>query len=183
MKGPGEDGAGGVTFRPRRKAKLRNWRKPREGFPTTSALGYDAWSGGVLGGIACTQRLTTLTGERSTSSRATHAAARVMRVDKALPKQRADAAVRRSPFWTASFRGQQLSRSSGDGRERETQRKETPNRRTMRTANRRRCDALSPQPGSLSSIRHMVKKHSPRHADAGTPANRTNGKTRKIGRW
>lgn len=132
-----------------------------------SALGYGAWFGGVPGGIACTQWLTTLTGERPTSSRATCAAARVTRVDKALPKQRADAAVWRGPFRTAPSWGQQLSRSSGNGRERETQRKEIPNRRTMRTVNRRRCDALTLPPDPLSGSRHTVKKHSPRHAGCG----------------
>ena len=87
-----------------------------------SILGYDAWTAQVLGGIARTQWLTTLTGESPTSSRSTHAAGRVTRVDKAPPKRRVYAAVRRSPSRTASPWGWQLSRSSGDGRERETQR-------------------------------------------------------------
>jgi hypothetical protein len=41
-----------------------------------------------------------------------------------------------------SHQGQQLSRSSSDGCQRETQRKETPNPRTMRTVNPKRSGAM-----------------------------------------
>ncbi len=129
-----------------------------------SILGYDTWAAQVLGGIARTQWLTTLTGESPTSSHSTHAAEGVTRSDKAQPKRRAYAAVRRRPSRMASFRGWQLSRSSGDGRERETQRKEIPYRRTMRTVNRHRCGAMPSQPGPLSGSRDTVKEHSPGHA-------------------
>ena len=101
-----------------------------------SILGYDAWAAQVLGGITCAQWLTTLTGESPTSSRSTHAAGRVTRVDKAQPKRRVYAAVRGSPSRASSPWGWQLSRCSDDGRDRETQRKEVPHRRTMRTVNR-----------------------------------------------
>jgi hypothetical protein len=53
----------------------------------TPTLGYDAWAAQVLGGIAWTQWLTTLTGESPTSSRPTLVAGRVMRSDKAQPKR------------------------------------------------------------------------------------------------
>ena len=52
-----------------------------------SILGYDAWAAQVLGGIARTQWLTTLTGESPTSSRSTHVAEGVTRSDKAQPKR------------------------------------------------------------------------------------------------
>lgn len=52
-----------------------------------SGLGYDNWTTQVLGGIAHTQWLTTLTGESPTSSCSTHVVERVMRVDKAQPKR------------------------------------------------------------------------------------------------
>jgi hypothetical protein len=90
-----------------------------------STLGYDTWTAQVLGGIARAQRRTTLTGESPTSSRTTHAAGRVTRVDKAQPKRRVYAAVQRGPARAPLLWGWQLSRSSGDGRERESQRKET----------------------------------------------------------
>ena len=41
-----------------------------------------------------------------------------------------------------SLQGWQLSRSSSDGCQRETQRKETSNPRTMRIANPKRSDAM-----------------------------------------
>ena len=164
MKGPGEDSAGGVTFRPDRGAKLRNLLKPRKGIPESSILGYDDRSGKVIGGIACAQWLTTLTGESPTSSRLTPAARRVTQVDKAQPKRRVYAAERRCPTRTNSPWGWQLSRCSDDGRDRETQRKETPRQRTMRIVNRPWCDALSSRPGPLSGSRGAVKKHFPRHA-------------------
>ena len=41
-----------------------------------------------------------------------------------------------------SHQGQQLSRSSSDGCQRETQRKETANSRTMRTVNLKWSDAM-----------------------------------------
>ena len=74
------------------------------------------------GGIALIQWLTTLTGESPTSSRSTHVAERVTRVDKAQPKRRVYAAVQRGPSRTALLWGWQLFRSSGDVRERKTQR-------------------------------------------------------------
>ena len=63
----------------------------------TSKLGYDPWIAQVLGGIARAQWWTTLTGESPTSSRSTHAAGRVTRVDKAQPKRPVEAAVQRGP--------------------------------------------------------------------------------------
>jgi hypothetical protein len=135
VKGPGEDSAGGVTFRPGWWAKLRNLLKPRKGFPEMSKLGYVIRTNQVAGGIACAQWLTTLTGESPTSSRSTPAAGRVTQVDKAQPKRPAYAAVRRSPSRTNSLWGWQLSRCSNDGCDRETQRKETPHQRTMRIVN------------------------------------------------
>jgi hypothetical protein len=102
----------------------------------TSKLGHDPWIAQVLGGIARAQWLTTLTGESPTSSRTTLVAGRVTRVDKAQPKRLVDAAVRRSPTRTPRLWGWQLSRCSGDGRDRETQRKETRNLWTMRTVSR-----------------------------------------------
>lgn len=85
-------------------------------------LGYDPWATKVLGGIAPTQWLTTLTGESPTSSRSTPVAGWVTRVDKAQPKRPVYAAVRSGPSRTTSLWGWQLFRSSDDGRERKTQR-------------------------------------------------------------
>ena len=164
VKGPGEDSAGGVTFRPDRWAMLRNLLKPWKGIPETSILGYDVRTGKVTGGIACAQWLTTLTGESPTSSRPTPAAGRVTRVDKALPKRRVYAAARRCPTRANPLWGWQLSRCSDDSRDRETQRKETPRQRTMRIVNPKWCDAMSSWPGPLSGSRGAVKKHFPRHA-------------------
>lgn len=75
-EGPGEDGRGGLTFRPGWQAKLRNLRKPRESYPLlrVSILGYGMRANRVLGGIAWTKWLTTLTGESPTSSAATASA-------------------------------------------------------------------------------------------------------------
>jgi hypothetical protein len=98
---------------------------PKRIFPATK-LGYAVGIAEVPGGIACTQWLTTLTGESPTSSRRTHAAGRATRFDKAQPKRLADAAARRRSTRTDSLWGWQLFRSSGDGRERKTQRKEAP---------------------------------------------------------
>lgn len=100
-----------------------------------SILGYDTWAAQVLGGITRAQWLTTLTGESPTSSRSTHVAGRVTRVDKAQPKRQVYAAARGSPSRAPSPWGWQLSRCSDDGRDRETQRKEIPHQRTMRTVN------------------------------------------------
>lgn len=121
----------------------------------------------MTGGIACTQWLTTLTGESPTSSRLTLAAGRVRRAYKAQPKRCVDAAVRRGPPRTLPLQGRQRSRSTGDGREREPQRKEKPRPRTTRAVNRSRRDALSSQPVPLSGSREAVKKHFPRHVRQG----------------
>ncbi len=69
-----------------------------------------------------------------------------MRSDKAQLKRSVYAAVRRSPFRTISPQGWQLSRSSSDVCQRETQRKETSNPRTMRTVNPKRSDAMRCSP-------------------------------------
>ena len=135
LKGPGEDSAGGVTFRPDWWAKLRDLPKPRKGIPEMSRLGYDARTNQVAGGIACAKWPTTLTGESPTSSRLTLVARRATQVDKAQPKRPVYAAVRRGPTRTTSLWGWQLSRCSNDGCDRETQRKETPRQRTMRIVN------------------------------------------------
>jgi hypothetical protein len=133
----------------------------------TPILGYGTWATQVLGGITHAQWLTTLTGESPTSSRSTHAAGRVMQVDKAQPKRQAYAAARRGPSRATSLWGWQLSRCSDDGRDRETQRKETPRGRTMRTVNRHRCNAMTLRLGPLSGSRPTVKKHPPRHVREG----------------
>jgi len=146
---------------------LRSLLKPRKGIPVSSILGYDDRSDKVLGGIACAQWLTTLTGESPTSSRLTPEARRVTRVDKAQPKRPVDAAERKCPTRANPLWGWQLSRCSDDGRDRETQRKETPRQRTMRIANPRWRGAMSSQPGPLSGSRDAVKKHAPRHARQG----------------
>ena len=69
-KGPGEDSPGGVTF-----GRQVVGQAPKQaealGFNPTfqgSTLGYDLWTIDVIGGIAWTKRLTTLTGESPTSS-------------------------------------------------------------------------------------------------------------------
>lgn len=87
MKGPGEDGEGGVTFRPGWQANLRNLTKPWHGSSVVPVLGYGPWAIKVTGGITPTQWLTTLTGESPTSSRATLEAERVTRADKAQSKR------------------------------------------------------------------------------------------------
>ena len=81
-----------------------------------SRLGYGMRTDLVLGGIACTQWQTTLTGESPTSSRPALAVGRVTRADKAQLKRRVKAAVRRSPSRADPLRGWQLSRNSDDGR-------------------------------------------------------------------
>ncbi len=70
MKGPGEDGSGGVAFRPGRWANLSSLLKPWERILLSqlSTLGYGSWTVKVLGGVARTQWLTTLTDESPTSS-------------------------------------------------------------------------------------------------------------------
>jgi hypothetical protein len=161
-KGPGEDSEGGVTIRQGWETTFRNLTKSWQGRPARPALGYGPRPTQVLGGITHTQWLTTLTGESPTSSRPTQVVGRVKRVDKAQPKRRVEAAARGDPTRIASSWGRQLSRCSGDDRDRETQRKETSRRRTMRIVIRPRCHALTWRPGPLSDSRTADKKHSPR---------------------
>ncbi len=61
---------GGVTFRLGWWAKLPSLLKPQESNPLfhVSVLGYDSWTIRVIGGVAWTKWLTTLTGESPTSS-------------------------------------------------------------------------------------------------------------------
>ena len=144
-------------------------------------LGDLRWTVRVSGGVAWTKWLTTLTGESPTSSRPAHAVERVTPADKALPKQLVNAAVRGRPSRTSSLLGWQLSRSNGDGRERETQRKEPPGQRTMRKVNPRRCGAHTSQPGPLSGSRRALRNVLQGASREETLANRTNEKTRKVG--
>ena len=150
-------------------------------FCCRKGLGYLRWSARVFGGVAWTKWPTTMTGESPPSSRPTHEAERVTRADKAQPKRLVEAAVRRSSSRTTPLEGWQLSRGSGDGRERETQRKEIPHRRTMRKVNRHGCDALSSQSGPLSDSPGLVKKQPPRHAGWGNSSESNERETREAG--
>ena len=86
----------------------------------------------MSGGVTCTQWLATLTGESPTSPDPTPVAGPVTPADKAEPKRQVEAAERWGPTRTTTPWGRQLFRSSGDGRERKTQRKEEPPWWTMR---------------------------------------------------
>jgi hypothetical protein len=90
---PGEDGAGGVTFRPGVMSQAPDTAEALEGILPPSRFGYDRGITQVLGGVTRTQWLTTLTGESPTSSVSTLVAGAVTRVDKAY---RNDSWTRRS---------------------------------------------------------------------------------------
>jgi hypothetical protein len=125
-EGPGEDGAGGVAFRPGVMSQVPNTDEALERILPPSGYGYGGRITQVFGDVTRTQWLTTLTGESPTSSDLTLVAESVTPVDKAEPKRLAYAAERCGPTRTASHQGWQLFRSSGDGRERKTQRKDDP---------------------------------------------------------
>ena len=82
-KGPGENGGGGITFRPGVESQAPNTAEAPERSLRLPRLGYGSRSAQVPGGVTPAQWLTTLTGESPTSSIPTLAAGVVRRVDKA----------------------------------------------------------------------------------------------------
>jgi hypothetical protein len=161
-KGPGEDGAGGVAFRPGVMGQVPSATEALERSLPRSENGYGRGITQVFGDVTRTQWLTTLTGESPTSSDSTPAAEPVMPSDKAKPKREVYAAERRGPTRTAALWGWQLFRSSGDGRERKTQRKDDPIGRTMRIVTtqqgaapcRRRPDLFRTARSAVSNTLH-----------------------------
>jgi len=96
-KGPGGVSPGGVTIRPGVGAKLRNLWKHGDRAQSVSprrTLGYRRGTRQVLGGVARTQRPSTLTGE---VPRRPSGCRRVSQGHKSTTKGRGDAAERRSP--------------------------------------------------------------------------------------
>jgi len=96
-KGPGDDSPGGVTFRPGVGAKLPSRQKHGDRAQLVSPrqlLGYGRGTRKVIGGVAWTQRPSTLTGEvprRPSGCRG------VNQGHKSTTKRRGDATERRSP--------------------------------------------------------------------------------------
>ena len=101
-KGPGEDGFGGATFRPGWQATPPNRPKPAgvDSSRRGPVFGYGSRAIRVIGGVAETQWLTTLTGEVPRRPRAAAEPdgsirhGEVTPLDKSLTKRAADAAER-----------------------------------------------------------------------------------------
>jgi hypothetical protein len=93
-EGPGEDGAGGVAFRPGVVSQAPEAAEALERILLRSEYGYGRGITQVFGGVTRTQWLITLTGESPTSSDSTPVAGPVTPVDKAQLKRQVQAAGR-----------------------------------------------------------------------------------------